>query len=49
MLAFAHKAGFDIAARSDDPRAVRIVKDISAPQAEVPCDELVKPAVPMAA
>jgi GNAT superfamily N-acetyltransferase len=31
MLAFAHKAGFDIAPRSDDPRAVRIVKDISAP------------------
>ena len=49
MLAFARKAGLDIAARSDDPRAVRIVKDISAPQAEVPCDELVKPAVPMAA
>lgn len=49
MLAFAHKAGFDIAARSGDPRAVRIVKDISAPQADMPCDELVKPPLPMAA
>jgi acetyltransferase len=49
MLAFAHKAGFDIAARFDDKRAVRIVKDISALQIEVPCNELVKPALPMAA
>jgi GNAT superfamily N-acetyltransferase len=49
MLAFAHKAGFDIAARSGDPRAVRIVKDLSAPQAGVRCDELVAPALPMAA
>jgi GNAT superfamily N-acetyltransferase len=48
MLAFAHKAGFDIAAQSDDQRAVRIVKDISALQT-VPCNELVKPALPMAA
>jgi len=29
MLAFAHKAGFGIAARSGDPRTVRIVKNIS--------------------
>jgi GNAT superfamily N-acetyltransferase len=29
MLAFARKVGFDIAARSGDPRAVRIVKDIA--------------------
>ena len=29
MLAFAHKAGFSIAPRSAEPRAVRIVKDIS--------------------
>jgi GNAT superfamily N-acetyltransferase len=49
MLAFARKAGFDIAAQSGDPRAVRIVKDISAPQAGVPCDELVSPHLPMAA
>jgi len=49
MLAFAHKAGFDIAAQSGDPRAVRIVKDLSAPQAGVRCDELVAPALPMAA
>lgn len=49
MLAFAHKAGFGIAPQSADPRAVRIVKDISARQAGVPCDELVKPALPMAA
>jgi acetyltransferase len=40
MLAFAHKAGFGIAARSDDPRTVRIVKNISDPRAGVPCDEL---------
>lgn len=49
MLAFAHKTGFDIAARSGDPRAVRIVKDISALQADMPCSELVKPPLPMAA
>jgi GNAT superfamily N-acetyltransferase len=49
MLVFAHKAGFDIAARSSDPRAVRIVKDISALQADMPCNELVKPPLPMAA
>jgi GNAT superfamily N-acetyltransferase len=49
MLAFARKAGFDIAAQSGDPRAVRIVKDISAPQVGVPCDELVSPHLPMAA
>jgi GNAT superfamily N-acetyltransferase len=49
MLAFAHKVGFDTAAQSGDPRAVRIVKDISAPQAGVPCDELAKPPLPMAA
>ena len=47
MLAFAHKAGFDIAAQSDDQRAVRIVKDISA--LRTVCYELVKPALPMAA
>jgi len=29
MLPFARKVGFDIAARSGDPRAVRIVKDIT--------------------
>jgi GNAT superfamily N-acetyltransferase len=40
MLAFAHKAGFGIAARSGDPRTVRIVKNISDPRAEVSCDEL---------
>jgi acetyltransferase len=40
MLAFAHKAGFGIAARSGDPRTVRIVKSISDPRAGVACDEL---------
>jgi acetyltransferase len=40
MLAFAHKAGFGIAARSGDPRTVRIVKNITDPRAEVSCDEL---------
>jgi GNAT superfamily N-acetyltransferase len=49
MPAFARKAGFEIAARSGDPRAVRIVMDISAPQAAVPCDELVEPTLPIAA
>jgi GNAT superfamily N-acetyltransferase len=29
MLAFARKAGFGLAARAGDPRAVRIVKDIA--------------------
>ena len=32
-LAFARSAGFSIAARSSDPRAVRVVKDIRTPQA----------------
>jgi GNAT superfamily N-acetyltransferase len=31
MLAFAHKAGFGIAARSGDPKVIRIVKNISVP------------------
>jgi acetyltransferase len=47
MLAFARKAGFGIAARSGDPRTVRIVKEASAPQAGVPCDELFR--LPMVA
>jgi len=49
MLAFARKAGFEIAAQSGDPRAVRIVKNVSALHAVVPCGEPVKPALPMAA
>ena len=49
MLAFARKAGFDIAARSGDPRAVRIVKDISAPQVELPCEGPAVHDLPMAA
>jgi GNAT superfamily N-acetyltransferase len=49
MLAFARKAGFEIAAQSGDPRTVRIVKNISALNAVVPCGEPVKPALPMVA
>jgi len=39
MLAFAHDAGFGIAARSCDPRTVRIVKNISDPPGGVSHDE----------
>jgi len=46
MLTFAMKIGFSIAPRSGDPRAVRIVKDLIAPQARVPRAELVDLAVP---
>jgi GNAT superfamily N-acetyltransferase len=49
MLAFARKAGFGIAARSGDPKVVRIVKDISVPQAGLPCEELAVPSLPTAA
>src|SRR5262245_6598946 len=47
MLTFAMKIGFTIAPRSGDPRAVRIVKDMTAAQARAPCAELVNSAVPM--
>jgi GNAT superfamily N-acetyltransferase len=36
-LAFARRSGFNIAARSRDPRAVRILKNMSAPQAASSC------------
>src|SRR5262245_31722267 len=47
MLTFAMKIGFAIAPRSGDPRAVRIVKDVTAAQARMPCAEQDKSAVPM--
>jgi acetyltransferase len=42
MLAFAHDAGFKIASRSDDPRTVRIVKNISDSPCGVSHDELIE-------
>jgi GNAT superfamily N-acetyltransferase len=48
MLTFAMKIGFTFAPRSGDPRAVRIVKDLIATPAKVPCAELANAAVPMA-
>jgi L-amino acid N-acyltransferase YncA len=47
MLTFAMKAGFEIAPRSGDPRAVRIVKDITVRQVRMPCDERVGLGLPM--
>src|SRR5262249_41995011 len=41
MLTFVMKIGFTIAPRSADPRAVRIVKDLTAAQTRVPCAGLV--------
>jgi GNAT superfamily N-acetyltransferase len=46
MLTFAMKTGFNVAPRSGDPRAVRIVKDISSTQAIMPSDALDGPALP---
>ena len=46
MLTFAMKTGFNVAPRSGDPRAVRIVKDISSTQAIMPSGALDGPALP---